>query len=208
MYFYGVNRRDLCLNCIMQRKLLILKKTAILLVLLLAFKTSVCQQKPVQKKATVSLSDTARLANLIRDARAMMKATTLGDFSVLAKYTHPLVVQSMGGADKMAAYLTKEFRNMQAQGIKFDEAQIGTPSKFVYTGGEYFCVIPQKVIMVNGSRRIASASSLLGVSNNGGNTWRFVDAGGMTDEQVKQYFPKIYGKLTIPKRSEAKEVTE
>ena len=192
----------------MQRKTLILNKLFILLALLLAFKTSVCQQKTVAKKTTAVLNDTARLTNLVDDANIMMKATVAGNFAVLAKYTHSLVVQSMGGANKMAAYLTEEYKKMQAQDIKIDDARLGTPGKLLYIEDEYFCVVPQNVIMRMGNRRISSTSSLIGVSSNGGSTWRFVDAGGMTDEQLKKYFPKIYGKLTIPKRSQPKELTE
>jgi|GEM_PF-3179387 len=185
-----------------------MKNVIILLSLILAFKTSVCQQQRATGKVAVAISDSVKIVNLNRDVTAMMKATIANDFAVLAKYTHPLVVQMMGGADRMTAYLTNEFKKMQEQGVAFSDAQAVLPEKVIAVGTELYCVVPQKVVMAYGSKRITNTSSLLAVSNNGGSTWRFVDAGGMTDEQIKQYFPKIYGKLTIPKRSEAKELTQ
>lgn len=185
-----------------------MKNILIVLLLFASFKTSLCQTILAPVNEVIKLTDSAKTANVKRDADIMMKATVANNFAVLTKYTHPIVVQMMGGAANMTAYLSKEIKSMQAQGVTFSDARVGAPEQLIAVGNEYYCVLPQKVVMAYRSKRIYNTSSLLAVSANGGLTWRFVDAGAMTDEQIKQYFPKIYGKLTIPKRSEAKELIE
>ncbi len=166
------------------------------------------QQKTTQVKITAVVTDSLMRVNVNRDVKVMLKATMEENFELAVKYMHPLIVQMMGGAVKTAYHLKQEVVTMKADGFTISDVEIEQPGKIVPAGTEYYCVIPEKVIISYRNKRLYNNSSILGVSTDYGRNWRFIDAGGMTDEQIKQYLPEIAGKLNIPKRSETRELND
>ena len=131
----------------------------------------------------------------------MAKATLNGDYKTLVKYTHPKVVKMMGGKDKMVTVLTSSISQMKSQGVSFEKANIGEPGKTISVGTELYSVLPQQLVMKANGQKFSTTSTLLASSADKGKTWYFTDAGGMTDQQIKQLFPGVLGKLTINKRT-------
>ena len=151
---------------------------------------------------TTFFSSNAQQEKQIKQAAELMaKATLNGDYKTLTKYTHPKVVKMMGGSEKMITVLSGAINQMKSQGVSFDGATIGEPVKPITVGTELYTVMPQKIVMKANGQKISTTSTLLANSPNKGKTWYFTDAGGMTDQQIKQLFPGVLGKLTIAKRS-------
>jgi hypothetical protein len=150
----------------------------------------------------VGIANAQHAEKIKKDAEIMCKATLNGDFNTLAGFTHPIVLKAMGGKDKMIGVLTNGFRQMKTEGMSFYEAGVGEPGEIINIGTELYSVVPQKVVMQAKGFKIHSTSSLLAISSNKGANWYFLDAGGMTDAQFKQFFPNAYGKIQIPKRVE------
>lgn len=163
-----------------------MKNVAIILLLLTASFTTVSAQQKTQIK---------------QQAQLMANATIKGDYKTLVKYTHPKIVNMMGGKEKMIAVVNKGVSQMQTNGITFKQALIGEPGNILNTGTGLYAVIPQKLIMNANGRTMTTTSSLLASSTDKGKTWYFTDAGNISDEQLKQLFPGVLGKLTIPKRT-------
>ncbi|MES2378074.1 MAG: hypothetical protein V4553_15910 [Bacteroidota bacterium] len=152
---------------------------------------------------TLSINVNAQYAMKIKhDAEEIAKAVVSNDFKTVVKYTHPIVIRMVGGPDKMIALMNKGLETMKAQGAAITGSEIGEPGKILNTKTALYSVVPQKVTMTSNGTKFYSTSSLLAISSNNGASWYFVDAGNITDAQIKQIFPEIYGKLTIPKRSE------
>ena len=149
--------------------------------------------------ANTYAQDTAKIR---KDAQALVQATKMSDFKTVVKFTYPPVVKSLGGPDKMIEVLNKSLAEMKNQGASIIGGDIGRPGKILHAGTKLYSVVPEKVIIESNGTRLYANSSLLAISLNNGDTWYFIDAGNMSDIQVKQAFPEIYGKLTIPKRSD------
>lgn len=162
-----------------------MKYLATLLIIVTTFLNGVAQQQQQIKQA----------------AELMAKATLKGDYKTLAKYTHPKVVKMMGGREKMVTILSSAINQMKSQGITFEDATVGDPQKIITVGTELYTVLPQRIVMKVNGQTISNASTLLANSSDKGKTWYFTDAGGMTDQQIKQLFPGVLGKLTINKRT-------
>ena len=66
--------------------------------------------------------------NLEQQATRIGNAFIGGDYKTFASYTYPIIIQSMGGASKMADVLTKITNDMQSKGMSFKNITVGSPT--------------------------------------------------------------------------------
>lgn len=124
------------------------------------------------------------------------------NFQEFIKYTHPKVIEMMGGDQKMIATLQNGFKDLDKQGIEFLSVKIGEASAIINVNNELQAVVPQKIEIQMGEKVIVSESSLIAFSFNSGKDWKFVDANGKTNKEAKTIFPTLSEKLIIPAKKE------
>lgn len=150
----------------------------------------------------LSFNSFAQQAAQIKAAAQIMATATLnGDYKALAKYTHPKVVKMMGGQDKMITVVKQGLEQMKTQGYKIESVKVGNPGKVITTPSGLYSALSQSTVLNVNGKKLSNTSTLLANSADKGKTWSFVDAGGMTDAQLKQIFPDVVGKLEIAKRT-------
>jgi hypothetical protein len=146
---------------------------------------------------TANAQDTAKVRH---DAEAMMQATINGDFKTVIKYSYPPLLKSVGGEDKMIAYLEKSLADMKSRNTIVKAVEIGPPGVIVKSRKKLYSVVPEKVSIQSNGVLVYVNSTLVGISYNNGVDWCFIDTGNLSDKQIKQIFPDVYDKLSIPKR--------
>lgn len=127
------------------------------------------------------------------------KAMIAGDYKTLVNYMYPKAVQMGGGKEKMIALVTNGMQQMKTQGITFESVKVDAPGKFYKAGTEIHCLLPETIILQLPNARIASHSSMLGISSDGGKSWSFLDMNNSSAAQVKQILPNFNPDLQIPK---------
>ncbi|HVX51344.1 MAG TPA: hypothetical protein VHB48_14360, partial [Chitinophagaceae bacterium] len=70
--------------------------------------------------------DTAAVVK--KQANEMCTGFVNGNIKILAKYTHPVIIKSIGGADKMEATIKQGLEQMKKQGMGFQSVTTGKPS--------------------------------------------------------------------------------
>lgn len=133
-----------------------------------------------------------------RQADAVAKALFNGDYKTIIARTYPKAVNVGGGKEKMLQILTTGINQMKSQGFSFEKVTIGQPGKFYKAGSEIHCIIPESIIMKTSQGRFLANSSLLGISNDGGKNWSFLDMNRATINLVKTLFPNFNKNLVIP----------
>lgn len=141
-------------------------------------------------------------ASSVIEAQANRMAQSLikKDYKTFAEYTHPKVVEMMGGKEKMADIMDKNMSEMEAGGTHFAKITIGTPSKTITVGKELQCTVPQSVEMKVPNGKLTTESTLIGVSTDNGEHWTFMDTSGKDMKAVKETFPTISPELVIPEQ--------
>lgn len=134
-------------------------------------------------------------------AQLMGKATMNGDYNTVVKYSHPKLIAMAGGSEKMLGFIKQSLEQVKSQGVKIESVTMGEPTKVVNIGGGLYSTLLQTVVISINNRKVTNSSTVLANSTDKGKTWTFVDAGGMSDEQLKQLFPEVVGKLKITKRT-------
>ena len=138
-------------------------------------------------------------ATIKKEAQNCANAAVKSDYEGIVKYTHPRLINMMGGKDAMIAKLKDGIAEMHATGMEFSSATIGAPEAPKKFGDWLTSVVPEHTVMKVQGGRLVRDSYLLGISEDGGKNWVFVDLGQTTKEHFAQIFPELDGKITWPK---------
>jgi hypothetical protein len=158
----------------------------------------------VQKKgATAKTTSAPKLSaddypSLKIHAQEMNTAGLTGDYAKLADYTHPKIVAAAGGRAKLIDLIKKGFDQTKADGFEVVSNDIESIDQIEKIGAELYALIRTKMIVKTPEGKIFFYTSLVGISSDTGNNWKFVSA--PDHEQFKVKFPAAAAKITIPKR--------
>lgn len=137
-------------------------------------------------------------ATIKREAQKCADAFVAGDYEGIVHYTHPRLIKLMGGKEAMIATLKEGVAEMQASGAGIISATAGTPQAPKKIGTWIASIVPEHLVMKVQGGKLIRDSYLLGISEDGGRTWVFVDIGQTSKEQFAQVFPELDGKITLP----------
>ena len=140
-----------------------------------------------------------KFPNLAIQARELTEAFGRKDYARFADLIHPKVIEMAGGRERMIAEMTKELRQMEAEGVVVLSSTCGEPTQFFRDGSEsLYAVLPTTSKVKAQTGVFQSESSLIAVSSDGGANWRFIDASGKDQGELKKLIPGVVDKLNLP----------
>jgi hypothetical protein len=104
----------------------------IALIILLSLFFGVCNSQ-------ISPADSKYLKKIKKQAKTMGQLFIKKDFRAFVKFTHPKVVEMMGGKKQMIDFMEKGLKQMESQEISFINITFGEPTK-IFTAGNDFNV--------------------------------------------------------------------
>ncbi len=135
----------------------------------------------------------------LRDAKITSKATLNMEFETVLKHTLPAIVELMGGKEAAISTIKNMFDGMKAQGFVFEKADVKGVSEIVKEQGQHRCIIEGFNQMKMSGQRIKSKSYLLGIYNDAGGYWWFIEAKQLKNElMLDQILPDFKTALDIP----------
>ena len=142
-------------------------------------------------------------------ANAMGKAMIANDIGAILDHTLPAAIEEMGGRKKALETLESTLKVMKARGIEFKKYELGDPEDFVTEGDNTFIVVPSVLEMASPMGTIRGRSFLLGISGDGGKTWKFADGAGVNrNGEADKVLPKLPAKLKLPPDSKPELVKD
>jgi hypothetical protein len=142
----------------------------------------------------VNAQDTVVVRN---DFTTMLNAMLKNDMGTLADFTHPKIIASMGGREKAIETMNMGVAEIKSKAMSFRSASIGKIGKFYTSGKEVYCVISHDITINTEGGYFSSLSSVLGISQDQGKTWKFVSAGNIGRDKLKILFPELPDGLEI-----------
>ena len=155
-----------------------------------------------------SVSLFGQTKNIKDQAELTAKALMHDDYETLLKFTYPKVMEMVGGPERMISLIRNGKVEMKKRGIGFESVTIGEPSKVVIGGKEMLCLIPQTIFMKAPDGKIRKDSYLLGVSQDNGNHWFFIDTVNLTMENVRLVVPDYNSDLKIPAKKQPEFIAD
>ncbi|HEV7700919.1 MAG TPA: hypothetical protein VGO43_11865 [Pyrinomonadaceae bacterium] len=134
---------------------------------------------------------------LQKQADEVAKATVANDFAKVADYTHPKLVQKMGGRERLITRIQQAADEIKGVGVTLIGAEMGKPSQIEKIGSVIFAVLPMKMIMRMPDGKYEGQSSMMAISEDGGQQWKFLD-GTIDQAHFEILFPEVKGKVAVP----------
>ncbi len=164
---------------------------------ILAFTQIACGQIDSSVKQTKKESSvTNNYPNLKFQADEVGKATLEGDFEKLVDYTHPKVVEKLGGKEKMVAFLKQDSGQMKPEGFELVSVDVNNVKQIENIDNHLFSIIPMNLTINSPQGKFSQESYLIGISSNNGETWKFIS--GVSRERFRLLFPNVADKLEFP----------
>lgn len=124
------------------------------------------------------------------------------DYIRFAKFVHPEVTKMMGGKANMIQITKASIDKMKKDGFFFSDLTFKNPTKFITNGNNLQFTITQEITMKTPKGKIISEYSLIGVSNDKGKNWFFIDTSGQSKEAMRKYLPFLNKDLIIKPKTQ------
>ncbi|WP_320815579.1 hypothetical protein [Flavobacterium sp.] len=124
-----------------------------------------------------------------------------GNYEKIADYTYPRVIEMMGGKSNMAKVTRQSMDKIKNDGFSIIDLNYKKPSEFLKKNNELQCSLTQVIVMKTPRGKIESEYTLIGISNDNGQNWTFIDTSGKDKETMLKYFPNLHDDIIIkPKK--------
>jgi hypothetical protein len=134
-------------------------------------------------------------------ATEMYQALQQGDLDTFSDHTHPRLVALMGGKRELVRATKKFLDTLQVEGFAIRSATVREVQQVVRPRrGWVQAILPTDLVMAGAGKEFRQTSYLLGLSQDDGRTWKFVDTGKLGEEQIRKILPECSPELTIPAR--------
>jgi hypothetical protein len=120
------------------------------------------------------------------------------DFETVADYTSPLVFELVGGKANLIEGLKKSVEAMKVQQMKFQTISFEKPSEILSYNGQLQATIVQRTEIKYAGGTLKSISTLIAISADEGNTWKFIDTSGKDAIAIRKAFPRLSPDLRLP----------
>ena len=121
-----------------------------------------------------------------------------GNYGRLVECTVPKLVELVGGREKMIDLMRREVEEGKAEGFYPLSSAQSAPTQVLRVGGQTYAVVPYKLRMRAPEEILVSDSFMVGVSDDGGQTWKFLSADSTDEAKLKVLLPDAAGKLKVP----------
>ena len=133
-----------------------------------------------------------------RQAQQMLDSLRQGYHTGYIGFVHPALAQLAGGHARMKQSLDATRQEMKKRGEQFVAIKAGKAGECVKEKNEWQCVIPQTTVVKTTKGEKTIRSVLIGISADGGKTWRFIDSGGAGKDLLYKVFPGLSKSLVFP----------
>lgn len=106
------------------------------------------------------------------------------------KYNHPLMIQSIGGQNKMIELLQNTMSELKRVGTNIESIELDEISEIQQSGKNDIQALTYQNIKYTGSNQ-KDRQKVLAVSENGGDNWYFITIQNKTLAEVKKIFPSL-----------------
>jgi hypothetical protein len=130
------------------------------------------------------------------EAQACADAMLKGDLETFANFTHPKLIELMGGRQKFIEAIKQGNAEMKAQKSAITGFSTRAPEGVVKGGNDLFAVVPMTLTVSQRDAKIKQEGYMVAVSSDGGTKWTFIT--GDERAKLKEILPNLPDELKLP----------
>ena len=124
------------------------------------------------------------------------------NYEAFSNYTYPKVIEMMGGRDRMIEATRNGINKMKDDGYQIIDISYKDPSQFLEQDQELQCSLTQEITMQLPQGKIIAEYTLIAISNDNGQNWKFLDTSGQSKETMIKYFPNLNPDIVIKDKTQ------
>lgn len=155
----------------------------------------------VKAKEGQVLSSPEAAARMKAQAEEFGRALLGGDAQRVVGLTYPAVVKKMGGRDAALRIIGNGLTAMKGQGLQFGAMTYTEPSEIVEAKGKTYGYVSYQIPLTDSDGlRAVNSASLVGVSEDGGRNWTFLDMSTPAGQPAMfhELLPDFPSNLNVP----------
>lgn len=133
-----------------------------------------------------------------RDVRLLLQALYAGDVDTVVAYTHPAVLVTLGGRERVHAAVTDVVRGLQKRGAKLESLTFPRPPEFLQADDRWFAIVPTLAVLVVDGQRFESLNFQFGVLEPDASSWTYIDGSRVEATDVPRLFPGFPSTYRFP----------
>lgn len=131
----------------------------------------------------------AKTARVQKDVRRMVAAAYEGDVETIIDFTHPKILQMMGGVATARTAMQEIFDKGASLGLKLDEMTFPSEPTFLRGSDNEFVIVPTLSKITAKSKRAESLNYQFGARRIGRTDWKYVEGSRVNKDNVNKFFP-------------------
>jgi len=125
----------------------------------------------------------------------MGEALANGDYNTFIDYNHLIMVQSLGGREKMLDLIQSTMEGFKENGTSISRITLSDIYDISKKGKSLQAIITQKVYYLTSGNEVEELQKLIAVSDDNGTTWQYINITGKTKAEMIKFFPSLHPKL-------------
>ena len=136
-----------------------------------------------------------------RQAEICGEAILHADYDLFVTMIHPRLLQAMGGKIAVIRKLKQGDQQLKAQGSSIQSITMGDVTQIRQSKTETFAVVPETIEISAKDGVLRAQGFLLGISSDGGKTWRFIDGDGVAGlgKRLRALLPNLPADMQLPR---------
>jgi hypothetical protein len=147
----------------------------------------------------VAKDDYAAAAQVQKDVRLIINAFHEGDIETMLRFTHPRIVELIGGENVIRPGLEAVIRRTQELGIRLESFSFPEPPQFFESDGRRYATIPTlSILSFKTGDKGESLNFQFGILEKGASEWKYVEGSRMNEQMGRLMFGSFPADIKFP----------
>jgi len=133
------------------------------------------------------------------DVRHTLNAVYGGDLETVLKFTHPKIIEQLGGPAQAKTTLQNTLNQVSAAGMKIESLTFPATPRFTNSAIHDFAVVPTKLVLFANGQRVESLNYQFGVREVAQTNWTYIEGSRISTENVRTFFPDFPSGFEFPR---------
>ena len=132
------------------------------------------------------------------DVTIIIHAVYDSDHETALRFTHPKILEMMGGKEKVTEALKEAFSTFEALDMSIESLAFPEAPRFFAGKENVYVTVPTLTIMVANGKRVESLNFQFGIRKQDEEEWTYIEGSRVTKESLKQLFSDIPESIELP----------
>lgn len=133
------------------------------------------------------------------DVRTLQNAAFDGDVDVVLEYTHPKIIEMLGGREKAKEDFQPKVARHKSLGMKVDSLTFPNTPTFLKSDTNEFVVVPTLILVSANGQKVEALNYQVGTRKIGTSKWTYIEGSRLKQQNVRDFLPDFPADYEFPK---------